>query len=197
MLRAEVQELQYITAIQNVPSILEHGILSHRRANLIVHQSVASQQIQERRRAVVVPGGRPLHDYVNLYLCARNPMMSVLRAQHAQLCILRVSPTVLDVPGTIVADMNASSDYVRFSPAPRGLAYVDRELVFAESWIHSDDRIRELRHKSIKCAEVLVPDRVKPDLIAGAWVSCEAGRTALEETGLGVPVVIDGHLFFR
>jgi hypothetical protein len=45
-------------------------------------------EIQRRRAGRVVPGGRSLHEYVNLYICARNPMLYLRRAMHAKLCVL-------------------------------------------------------------------------------------------------------------
>ena len=83
MRRDELPELHYITPIANVASICRHGILSHRRAGTVSHQSIAMEEIQERRRPVVVPGGRPLHEFVNLYICVRNPMMYKRRTQHS------------------------------------------------------------------------------------------------------------------
>src|SRR2546425_4346574 len=73
----ELLELHYITPMENVPSILAQGILSHRRAGKLRHQSIAMPEVQARRAGRIVPGGRPLHDYVNLYICARNPMLYV------------------------------------------------------------------------------------------------------------------------
>ena len=118
---------------------------------------------------MTVPGGRPLHEYVNLYICARNPMMFKLKGEHGALCILRVSTDVLDLPDVVVTDRNAASEYVRFGPAPAALSLVDRELVFARYWVHGD-LIEEWRRKSIKCAEVLVPDRVDAMHSAVFWV---------------------------
>ena len=69
MQRDELQELHYITPICNVPSILQHGLLSHVRAAKHKHSSVAMAEIQDRRSEVRVPGGRRLHEYVNLYIC--------------------------------------------------------------------------------------------------------------------------------
>lgn len=40
MRRDELAELQYITPIVNVASILQHGILSHKRASMLLHESV-------------------------------------------------------------------------------------------------------------------------------------------------------------
>ncbi|GIV59240.1 MAG: hypothetical protein KatS3mg043_0329 [Rhodothermaceae bacterium] len=194
--RSELKELHYITPIENLPSILEHGLLSHRRAARLQHQTVAMPAVQARRAKVRVPGGRKLHEYVNLYLHARNPMMYKRRSQHTRLCILSVSHHVLDLPGVVVTDRNASSDYVRFAPAPNGLAIVRGDLVFAKSWDHPN-QIDKWRHASIKCAEVLVPDRVDTTFVSGAYVSCEATERAVKEVAPDLVTSINPDLFFR
>jgi hypothetical protein len=114
MLRSDIAELQYITPIVNIPSIVAHGILSHSRAERLMHESVAMDAIQERRAKRTLPTGMRLHDYANLYFSARNPMMYLRRGRHRELCVLRVSPDVLDLPGVVVADGNASSGYTAF-----------------------------------------------------------------------------------
>ncbi|MGB9498083.1 MAG: DUF4433 domain-containing protein, partial [Dissulfuribacterales bacterium] len=171
MERHELTELHYITPIANVPLILRLGILSHNRAKRVPHESVAMNEIQDRRARVTVPGGRKLHDYANLYICARNPMMYKRHAQHQSLCVLRITPNVINIAGAVITDGNASGDYVRFSAAPKGLAIVDRDWTFADDW-RDPDQIQYFRKKAAKCAEVLVPDKVKPDYIAGVYVSC-------------------------
>jgi len=196
MERHELTELHYITPIANVPSILEKGILSHNQAKQVHHESVAMNEIQDRRAKVTVPGGRKLHEYVNLYICARNPMMYKRQAQFKELCILRVRPHVIDLPGVVITDGNASGDYVRFSAAPKGLAIVDRDLTFADDW-RDPDRIQYFRKKAAKCAEVLVPDKVNPADITGAYVACDEAKTALECLVKDITVEINSHLFFR
>jgi len=195
MERNELQELHYITPICNIPSILQHGILSYVRASRLPHQSAAMEVIQDRRARVRVPGGRPLHEYVNLYICARNPMLYKRRTQHLTICVLPVSPDVLDLPRVIITDSNASSEYVRFAPAPDGLRIVDRNQTFAEYWTDQDP-IQQWRKKAAKCAEVLVPDRVDPRFVIGVYVSCEQAKRQGEAFGLGLPVNIQQHLFF-
>ncbi len=196
MNRNELEELHYITTIRNVPSIMSKGILSHKRVKKINHNSVAMEVIQERRERKLVPGGRPLHEYVNLYFHARNPMLYVRQSQHTDLCILRVSAEILDLSGVVIADSNASSNYARFAPAPKGLSIVDKDLTFAAYWTHPDP-FEAMRRKSAKCAEVLVPDRIDPVFIIGAYVSCTDAKEALEVTGVDIPVTINSHLFFR
>jgi len=194
--RDELEELHYITPIENLPSIMEHGVLSHRHAAAMAHRSVAMTEIQKRRAAVVVPGGRPLHEYANLYISARNPMMFMRKGQHRTLCVLRIQPEVLDLPGVVVTDGNASSVHVSFRAAPDGLKVVDKEITFADDW-RDPDKIQYWRKKTAKCAEVLVPDRVPPIFIVGAYVSCDEAKQNLNNLGLGIPTEINAKMFFR
>jgi hypothetical protein len=69
--RSRLKELHCIMPIKNLPSVMKRGILSNRRADSVPHESVADPEIQARRARVRVPGGRPLHEYANLYLHAR------------------------------------------------------------------------------------------------------------------------------
>lgn len=195
MKREELNELHYITPIANVSSILAQGIVSHRIATGIRHQSVAMEEIQERRSKVQVPGGRKLHEYVNLYFCARNPMLYKRRPEHLTLCVLRVSTDVLAIPDVVIADQNASSDYVRFGAVADALSRINHSSVFADSWIH-EDPIETMRHRSIKCAEVLVPHRVAPQYVLGAYVSCEASRASLLDVAPKLAATIFARLFF-
>lgn len=197
MKREELEEIHYITPIDNVASILERGILSHHLVSTIPHISVAMSEIQERRSKVVVPGGRKLHHYVNLYFHARNPMMSKRRAEHQSLCVLRVNCEVIDLPGVIITDQNAASNYARFGAAPAALSMVNRDMVFAEIWKHPGDQIMEWRHASIKCAEVLVPDRIDSSHVLGAYVSCDTSQATLNSLAPSLNVVVYPYMFLR
>jgi hypothetical protein len=195
MERNDLQELHYIAPIRNVPSIMQHGILSHVRAGQLKHCSVAMQAMQQRRARVRVPGGRRLHEYANLYICGRNPMLYKRLGQREQICVLAVSTDVLDLPGVIITDRNAGADFPQFRPAPDGLAIVDRAKTFADDWRHSN-QIEYWQRKSAKCAEVLVPDQVDPRFVQGAYVSCQEAKASLETLNTGLAVRIDRHLFF-
>ena len=110
---------------------------------------------------------------------------------------LRVEIEVLDLPDVIVTDMNAAKDIARFYAPTRGLARIDRELVFADDWRHPGDLLAYQRHRGIKCAEVLVPDRVDPRHITGVYISCEGSRVLLGEVAPGLRINVNPHLFFR
>ena len=84
----------------------------------------------------------------------------------ASLCVLRIDKHVLTLPNVVLSDQNAASDYVRFLKSPEGLHELNYNLIFATYWT-SDDQFEYWHRKSIKCAEVLVPQRVPVELIVG------------------------------
>ncbi len=196
MNRADVIELHYITAIANVPSILRHGILSHALAERLAHDSVAMPEIQERRSNKQVPGGRPLHEYANLYFDAHNPMLSKCRARNSDICVLRIDCAALDMDGVILTDRNAARRAVRFYDVATGLAALDRDRLYAEFWLHRDDPIEEDRHKALKCAEVLVPDCLESRFVIGAYVANQVALLAFQRLNTGLPVSTRGSMFF-
>ncbi|MFX0202809.1 MAG: DUF4433 domain-containing protein [Candidatus Hodarchaeota archaeon] len=193
--RSELPELHYIAPIENIRSILVRGILSNRRARPLNPATVAMREIQDIRAGKSVPNGRLLHDYANLYICARNPMLRKLRAHHLDICVFAINTDVLDLPYVVIADGNAASSYTAFWSSPGGLAKIDGDRVFAEYWTN-DDQIQEWYNKRVKCAEVLIPDRVEPRFIRGAYVSCQLSEQKLLGEGFDRPITIDSHLFF-
>ena len=182
-----VSELHCIMPIPNLASIMTNGILSYARAARLPHHSVALQPVQDRRDKKVVPGGLRLHQYANLYFHARNPMLFKRLAEAPNLCILRISTEILTVPGTVISDQNAASDYVRFLH-PRQWQVLNLDAIYAMDWRHPDDPAANYRHRSQKCAEVLVPHLVEPKFLRGAYVIDEQTRGRVDALGLALPV---------
>lgn len=181
--------------VANLPSVMERGILSHERASKVPHNSVALQPVQDRRDQKQVPGGLKLHQYANLYFHARNPMMYKRKDEASNLCVLRVSPKVLELEGTVISDQNAASDYVRFLH-PRQWQLLDYDAIYAMDWRHPGNPPAYFRHSSQKCAEVLVPNRVEARFLTGAHVSDKPSKKRLEDLGLALPVTESPVLFF-
>src|SRR5882762_2627504 len=98
MHRGDLREVHFISPIANLESIRARGILSHRHTETIPHESIAMPEVQDRRAKVVVPGGRPLHEYANLYVNARNPMLYKRSPEYAKIVVLRISASVIDLP---------------------------------------------------------------------------------------------------
>jgi hypothetical protein len=193
---SDFNELHYITDITNMPSIMVKGILSHNLAKRLPHKSVAMAEIQERRDRKRVPPGKLLHDYVNLYFHARNPMLYKLKDLHAELCVLKIDKAVLNLLNVVITDRNASCDFAKFAPSPSGLSGVNTSLVFAEFWTDLDP-IKKDYKKSVKCAEVLVPNKVDVCYIIGAYVSCNEAKSALEKITPNLNIIINPYLFFK
>jgi hypothetical protein len=202
MLRSDVKYLCYIVLVANLGSIARQGILSNDRMRGQVHGSVADPLVQARRDSVRVPGksgSRELHSYANLYFNARNAMMYRVHDRHAELCVVQVSPRVLDLPDVVLTDCNAASGWCRFSPSPEGLGGIDGSLVFARDWT-SPDEVEYFRRKSAVNAEVLVPDAVMPNWLVGVLVSCKQAATEAARQLAGTPlcdkIAIDRDTFF-
>jgi hypothetical protein len=192
----DIAELHFITPMGNLPSILKLGILSHNEADRLKAISVADPKIQERRQNRVLPNAGPLHSFANLYFHARNPMMCKLQNGREQLAVLRVDRAVLNLPGVIVSDGNAASnDYTRFYPSPAGLAFLDKALVFARDWRAPNNPIRYYHQKRSRCAEVLVPKRVEPRFILGAYVCSNTAQAALAALAPNLASTVEADLF--
>lgn len=192
----KLAEFQNITPLVNIPSILQMGILSHVEASKLPHHSVALPEVQDKRDKIQIPGGQALHEYANVYFHARNPMMSRRREEAHSLCVLRVSPEILKIPGAVITDQNAVSRYVKFS-APERLKSMDLDYIFAACWKHPNDQIQEWRHSSAKCAEALIPKRIPPEFLLGAYVVNGAVRTELTALGFALPIDVNADLFFH
>jgi hypothetical protein len=192
-----ITEFHNIMPIVNIVTVLQHGLLSHQQASLLQHADISLAEVQDQRDKKIVPGGKALHRYANVYFHARNPMLYLRQNEAEQLCILRISREILNTPDVVVTDQNAASDYVRFlSPQQMSEFTLDLDLIYAEDWRH-EDRIAYWRHKSRKCAEVLVPDRIPVALIRGAYVVSQGAQTLLQQQGFQLPIEINPHLFFR
>lgn len=200
MNRNELKELHYITPITNVPSIMVNGILSYELAQKIAHESCASNDVQERRAKVVIPGGGVLHEYANVYINARNSMMYLLKEKHHDLVILSVSANIVDLPWAIITDRNAARRYCIFKPAADGLTMIDKKIVFSGDWTH-EDPIEEDRRKGATSAEVLIRYKIETCHIMKAYVSCVESERSLQATldqaGLHLNIEIAPYLFFQ
>jgi hypothetical protein len=196
MNRSDVTELYYITPIENVPSIMKHGILSHNLSSRLLHRTVAMPEMQAKRENKRIPGARMLHDYANLYFDAHNPMLCKRQDLNNGICVLKIEDTVLNLPDVIVADRNAAKDYARFYSAKDGLTALDKDKIHARYWTNARDQYEAWDLKAIKCAEVLIPNRVEPKYILGAFVANQIAFESFQKLESKLPVEIKNGIFF-
>jgi O-acetyl-ADP-ribose deacetylase (regulator of RNase III) len=197
--KAEVKGLFYITHVENVPSILKNGILSH---GLVESQKVPFTPIYDagivsNRKGKATPERASLWEYANLYFQPRNPMM--YRVVHEKttrdLAVVGVKPSVLQLAHVMIADGNAASNPTRFFKAPDGLKVIESQwtVIQAEYWNDLDGSKRKIM------AECLVPERIPPDHIHTVFVADHEVKKRVEEA-LGptvIPVVPEPNIFFK
>jgi hypothetical protein len=197
MRRDEIDGLYNSFHRDNLASILESGILSHNLAARLSHRSIADREVQTARaQKIVPPSRRPLHSYANLYVNPRNIVGYRFVADTVdaggsadEICVIRASLEVLDLPGVIVTDRNAAS-WPQWMTPDVGLAALDHADVFSTYWNGRD-------HAQRMCAEVLVPDRVPPEYISEVYVCSGDARAESLHLCDEVPVTVRARLFFR
>jgi len=180
-----VTGLFYITHIDNIPSLLEKGILSHEQivSRNIQFTPIYDEGIVSNRRDIHTPDGRTLWNFTNLYFQARNPML--YRVLHEkpenEIAVISVQPNVLGRPDIYVSTGNAahsSSNILNTSEMKKALRQIIRDTVGVEWWNDLDGSKRKIM------AECLVPDMLPPDYIQSIYV---ANHTAKEKSGKNNP----------
>jgi len=195
MNKSDVVELHFITYIENVPSIIKGGILSHNKSRNINFRDISESGVQKRRAKKKIPGtNKSLHDYANLYFDSHNPMLSARRSENNEICVLRIKNSILDVEDVIVTDKNAARE-CWFKTVNDGLPLLNKDEIYATFWIDNNDPIKEYRHAGIKCAEVLVPNRVHLDYIIGAYVDNDIALNSFCNLS-DLSAIIKSELFF-
>lgn len=189
--------LYNICPIVNIPSIIEYGLLSYNQARAFNHSDISLSDAQDKRSNVLVPNGKPLHDYVNLYFDAHNPMLSKCRKYNNDICVLVLDSSVLDIEGAIITDSNAASPYVLFDDASN-IEKLDFDTIYMNNW-NSLDKFEYHKNKARKCAEVLVPNSITYKHIVGAIVLNEKVKQDLLDIGFNKKIEIDVNykLFFK
>ena len=185
-----------IMPINNIPSIMTNGILSHEQAKKFPHLSVADLDVQDRRDRVVLPNGSQLHYYTNLYFSFWNPMLSRIRDKNEEICILGIAASVLDLAGCAITDRNAATALARFYSPQEGLRELNHKRIHATNWYTED--VYQLRdNRAVKCAEVLIPERVAPEYIMGAYVVSESAKDTLLSKGFDKTIIVKSSNFFK
>lgn len=196
--RYGIDFLYHFTHVDNMPSIREHGLLSHNAAQQagLVSADISDPNVQERRADKSV-FGRPLHDYVPLYFNPKNPMLYVRREIQDDLVILFFDRELLVQDGVVFTDGNAASGPTNFFNDVSRLADLDWDCIRAEYWNDYPDGTR------IRCAEVLVPHAIPFGEIRYIRVRTRSTRDRFDqlmrETRSGQrppPVGVEPDLFF-
>lgn len=212
-----IDELYYMCDIANLISILEHGILSHRRVDrkIMGHTDISNDGVQENRsrkrieRPEASKKPMSLHRHTPLYLNPHNGMMHSLtrnnndKDKHKSLCVLRVDKAILNRRNVIFSDKNAAcSSTSFFTPDAFKLESPASEyLSLPYGYVPDEDPLVREERKQTRQAEALIPYEVQRAYIRGILVSNSASKAAVEaelmQAGLQYEVDVVSSMFFH
>ncbi|MCD6501029.1 DUF4433 domain-containing protein, partial [bacterium] len=184
----------------NIPSILEHGILSHVQVEKkgIDYTPIYSREIVEYRRSKQVSSDKTLWSYANLYFQPRNAMLYrvVFEKSLNDIAVIAVRPAILQLPDIYISTGGLGSPQSEILPYKgegiKAIAKI-RDATDKDWWNQIDGSKRELM------AECLVPSKVPPELIEAIYVADHdiADNIKRMVSQHSIKVIPDPHMFFR
>ncbi len=197
----QVRQFYYITHMQNLRSIMQRGVLSHRNieSQNIPFKPIYNSQIVSNRRNRTTPAGKSLWEYANLYFQPRNAMLfQVTRTVGpSEVAVLAISQDIMAQPGSFISMGNAAS--MDSEIVPSGHAKVAIKEI--SKWIDNEWWTEEVGLKRKMMAELLVPSEVAAEHILSIYVATDAARaeaqTLLTNAGASkTPVILAPEIFF-
>jgi hypothetical protein len=159
------------------------GILSYNQRHRFpvlekLVSSIADPSVNQRRDWRKV-GDRSLHDFVPFYWATHTPMQYVqtirdkVISQDDLVFFVCDAEEILELPRIWTSDGNAASRETSVPPGRGAEPLMDWKII--NTW-----DCRSKKYKRKKCAEVLVPDLVPPELIKRICVYSDAARAELD-----------------
>jgi hypothetical protein len=187
----QIERCYHMTHIQNLPSILAAGELCpYNKMRGQTYLNLSNEDVQAGRAAITIAAtGRPLHDYVPLYLGFKTPMVAVNQKQNEDLVFLQFRLDILTLPGVVISDGNARSNRTQFRNYTQmsDLDFLDIGAIRGLKYAHDD----ELKRK--KQAEVLAPDKLSMSHLAYITCYSESAKSRVLEiwrkSGIKTPTI--------
>jgi len=198
--------IYHFTSLNNLESIISEGLLSTNLKidNGVVHENIANNEIQERRKTMKVTCGPQgvVHDYVPFYFAKRTPMLlNIVKSKNIdQIDIIFLAIPIEKVMDRDVVFTDASANTTippNFYNNPKDLRNLNWSIIDSWRWSYHDD---DERHQ--KMAEVLIHKKVEMTDISHivAWNKNFKNhiKGVLEDCGVNGPnVVTDYHNHFK
>ena len=106
-----------------------------------------------------------------------------------ELCVIRVSPKVLDLDGVWYSTRNAASDEAEFHQCVGDFDHLDYHSIFVKAW-NDGDSMQRMQ------AEILVPGGVPPEFLECVYVKSENSRAKVRAAAGDLDVRLYPGLFF-
>jgi len=157
-----VKNLFYLTALENLESILRRGILCRDLARQHIKKDISSDRVQRGRM-----GNFPeVHKYVPLYFAPNTPMLYVCaspkRSNKETVVLLKVSNKVTNFDGIRFSDGKTANGANLYTD-PGDLAKLDWKIInnpypaYYEDWTH------------VRSSEIFVPEECHAHYIQGVY----------------------------
>lgn len=169
--KPEIKSVYYITHIDNIPSFLKYGILSHQLVEDrgIQYRAIYDKAIVSNRRQKLTPDGHSLWDFANVYFQPRNPMLYrvVHECDPKEIAVLGIDPKVLHIPGSYITDGNAANNATSFFQYSEGIKAITNQwkTIDGEWWNSMDGSKRKIM------SECLAPKYIPSEYIHSIYVS--------------------------
>ncbi|MEW6609097.1 MAG: DarT ssDNA thymidine ADP-ribosyltransferase family protein [bacterium] len=197
----KIRHLYYITHIDNLPSILKNGILSHKQVEerQISYTPIYDKEIIENRRNRIIPdgSGRNLWDFANVYFQPRNPMLFrvVCEKSDNDIVVIAIKSDILNRDDIFISSGDAASSATEILPAKEGkeTLYKLTEILDKKWWTEESGDKRKIM------AECLVPDMISPEYIHTIYVANHniANKTKEFLSLFPISVVPQPNIFFK
>ena len=199
------ENLYYITHIHNLSSIIKHGILSQESIEAGNVQGISmfkrkgdEKKNIKRKSEIVLPNCEKIFlHYANLFFQPRNPMMyrAIFENGIENLAVLEIANTILEEPGVVITDGNATSKTTQFhlSAEKTEIPQQQWRIIKNEWWKECDGSKRKIM------AECLVPDCVKPEYIRSVIVADDETKNRVSKLvdNSQLPIICQPSLFFQ
>ena len=191
------KEFYYITHIDNLESILHHGILSRSKRHSLLNKirfssakSIHNEDIIQRRKNKAFKN-KSLWDYANVYFQARNPMLYTVidKFKAENIVVLQINSDIIQGNNIGIADGNAAVENTQiFEDKNQGLNALKSEQFEKEYWNESDKRPL--------MAELLVYECIPKEKIIGIYTVNEKTAKKIRSDIVGPLNIIPNRKMF-
>jgi hypothetical protein len=187
----KIDFLYHMTHIDNLSTILKHGLLCHN--NKYQKIDISDCDVNSRRNRKEPIYNKSIHSYVPFYINPRNAMLYKRREKQDEIVILVLKNELMINQGVLFTDGNASCSSTGFSNnLSRDITKLDWDCLKDNFWNNHVDGRRT------RMAEVLVPNYVSQDNILVIIVSNTTLEEKIKEISYNTTVIIDKNknIFF-
>ncbi len=154
--------IYHMTHIDNLPSILTHGLLSHNASQN--HVDISNQLVNSFRNRATNPLKLNLHDYVPFYFNVRNPMLFTCAKEWPnQIVIIEVEATATLKDYSLFSEGNAAKKDAEITEDKYKMLNFDWDSIYEKKW--TIDGITNKNLKNMMMSECLIYKRLDPSEI--------------------------------